>query len=100
GEGGGGGGGRGMVKGGAGGKPGTEDVMEFLADSNADLVRGLIALLEYVFSGQRAQDILAFDVEGFFGRLGLDKHLTLGRRNGLASMVKRIKLQAAGLVES
>src|SRR5262249_225751 len=78
-------------------KPGTEDVLEFLADSDANIVRGLIALLEKLFSGQRAKDILAFDVNGFFARLGLDQHLTLGRRNGLAAMVQRIMQHAAGL---
>jgi cysteine desulfurase/selenocysteine lyase len=79
-------------------KPGTADVVEFLADSDADLVRGLIALLERLYCGQRAEDILAFDVEGFFARLGLDQHLTLGRRNGLAAMVQRIRQFAATLV--
>jgi cysteine desulfurase/selenocysteine lyase len=78
-------------------KPGTDDVLEFLADSDAELVRGLIGLLEHVFSGQRARDILAFDVEAFFRRLGLDQHLTLGRRNGLAAMVQRLRQHAAGL---
>jgi cysteine desulfurase/selenocysteine lyase len=78
-------------------KPGTADVIEFLADSDADLVRGLIALLEHLFSGQKAGDILSFDVEGFFARLGLDQHLTLGRRNGLAAMVQRIRRFAATL---
>jgi cysteine desulfurase/selenocysteine lyase len=72
-------------------KPGTADVLEFLADSDADLVRGLIAILQKVYSGQRSQDILDFDVQGFFTRLGLDKNLTLGRRNGLAAMVQRIR---------
>jgi cysteine desulfurase/selenocysteine lyase len=72
-------------------KPGTTDVLEFLADSDAELVRGLIAVLARLFSGQHAAAILAFDVEGFFARLGLDQHLTLGRRNGLASMVQRIR---------
>jgi cysteine desulfurase/selenocysteine lyase len=80
-------------------KPGTADVIEFLADSDADLVRGLIALLERLFSGQKAADILSFDVEGFFARLGLDQHLTLGRRNGLAAMVQRIRHFAATLTE-
>jgi cysteine desulfurase/selenocysteine lyase len=79
-------------------KPGTKDVLEFLADSDAELVRGLIGLLEHVFSGQKAADVLAFDVEGFFARLGLDQHLTLGRRNGLAAMVERIRLHAAAMV--
>jgi cysteine desulfurase/selenocysteine lyase len=72
-------------------KPGTSDVLEFLADSDADIVRGLIAVLQRIYNGQKAKDVLAFDVEGFFGRIGLDKNLTLGRRNGLASMVQRIR---------
>ncbi len=78
-------------------KPGSDDVLEFVADSDADLVRGLIGILERLFSGQRAEDILAFDVEGFFARLGLDQHLTMGRRNGLAAMVQRIRALAASL---
>jgi cysteine desulfurase/selenocysteine lyase len=78
-------------------KPGTADVLEFAAESDADLVNGLIAVLERLFSGQRAADVLAFDVERFFARLGLDQHLTLGRRNGLASMVQRIRGHAAAL---
>lgn len=76
-------------------KPGADGEIEFLADSNADLVRGLIALLQRLYSGQRAKEVLAFDVEGFFARLGLDQHLTLGRRNGLAAMVQRIRDFAA-----
>jgi cysteine desulfurase/selenocysteine lyase len=72
-------------------RPGTEDVIDFLADSDADIVRGLIAILQRVFSGQSARQILAFDVESFFRKLGLDQYLTLGRRNGLASMVQRIR---------
>jgi cysteine desulfurase/selenocysteine lyase len=78
-------------------RPGTPDVIDFLADSDAALVRGLIAVLQRVFSGHSARDILAFDVEGFFRKLGLDQHLTLGRRNGLASMVQRIRTLAAQL---
>jgi cysteine desulfurase/selenocysteine lyase len=76
-------------------KPGSADVIEFLASSDADIVRGELGLLQKVYSGQRAADVLAFDVHGFFGRLGLDKHLTMGRRNGLAEMVKRIRGFAA-----
>jgi cysteine desulfurase/selenocysteine lyase len=80
-------------------RPGTAHVFEFLGDSDADLVRGLIGLLQRVYSGQKAADVLAFDVEGFFARLGLDQHLTLGRRNGLASMVQRIRRFAAALAD-
>jgi cysteine desulfurase/selenocysteine lyase len=78
-------------------RPGTADVVEFLADSDADIVRGLLAVLQRVYSGQKAGDILAFDVHGFFARLGLDQHLTMGRRNGLGEMVKRIRGFAAQL---
>ncbi|HXG09083.1 MAG TPA: SufE family protein [Gemmataceae bacterium] len=80
-------------------RPGTADVLEFLADSDADLVRGLIAVLQRLFSGQRAAQVLEFDVEGFFRRLGLDQHLTLGRRNGLAAMVQRVRHFASALIE-
>ena len=76
-------------------KPGTADVLEFLASSDAEIVRGELALLQKVYCGQRAADVLAFDVHEFFGRLGLDQHLTMGRRNGLAEMVKRIRNFAA-----
>jgi cysteine desulfurase/selenocysteine lyase len=80
-------------------KPGTDDVLEFVADSNADIVRGLIALLEKVYSGQRAEDILAFDVDAFFTRLGVNygQNLSDQRRNGLAAMVQRIRALAAAL---
>jgi cysteine desulfurase/selenocysteine lyase len=80
-------------------KPGTADVLEFLADSDADIVRGLIGLLEQVFSGQKASHVLAFDVEGFFARLGLDSHLSMNRRNGLSAMVGRLRKHAAQLAE-
>ncbi len=62
-------------------RPGAASFIEFLANSDADIVNGLIALLERLFSGQRADQIVAFDVEGFFKQVGLDQHLTLGRRN-------------------
>ena len=72
-------------------RPGTADTLEFLADSDADIVRGLIALLQRLFSGQRAQAILAFDAPAFFGEIGLDRQLSLTRRNGLAAMVERLR---------
>lgn len=80
-------------------RPGTPDTIEFLADSDADIVRGLIALLEHLFSGQRAADILAFDAPAFFAEIGLDQHLSLTRRNGLASMLQRIRQLASQLAE-
>lgn len=75
-------------------KPDSENVIEFLADSDANIVRGLIALLEQLCSGQRAESILGFDLDAFFSRIGLDAHLSLSRRNGLAAMVQRLRLLA------
>jgi cysteine desulfurase/selenocysteine lyase len=75
--------------------PGADGVIEFAADANADIVRGLIAILQKLFSGQRAAEVLAFDVEAFFRRIELDQFITTQRRNGLAGMVQRIKSFAA-----
>ena len=71
-------------------RPGTADVLDFAAESDAFIVNGLIALLERVFAGQTARQILDFDVLGFLKKLGLDQHLSMGRRNGLAGMIERI----------
>ncbi len=76
-------------------RPGTRDVVEFLADSDSEVVRGLLALLQLLFSGQRAGDLLAFDLLQFLARAGLDANLTTGRRNGLAEMIKRLRGFAA-----
>ena len=72
-------------------RPGSTDIIEFLADSDAEIVRGLIALLQQLFSGQRAGAILAFDAPEFFGQIGLDQHLSMSRRNGLAAMIQRLR---------
>ena len=57
--------------------------------------RGEIAMLGKLYSGQRAADVVDFDVESFFRRIGLESFLTQQRRTGLGSMVKRIREQAA-----
>ncbi|MEA2709162.1 MAG: cysteine desulfurase / selenocysteine lyase [Phycisphaerales bacterium] len=74
--------------------PKNPQVLEFVADADAAIVRGEIAMLEKLFSGQKANEILAFDVEAFFRRIGLEQFLTSQRRNGLAGMVRRIHLLA------
>jgi cysteine desulfurase/selenocysteine lyase len=76
-------------------KPGTRDVIEFLADSDSGLVRGLLALLQRLFSGQPAGDVLTFDLPALIRRLGLESNLTTGRRNGLAEMIQRLRRAAA-----
>lgn len=65
--------------------------LDFLADSDSTIVRGLIAVLRTVYSGETPANVLAFDIDGFLRQLELDQHLSLGRRNGLAGMVTRIK---------
>jgi cysteine desulfurase/selenocysteine lyase len=65
--------------------------LEFVADADAHIVRGLIAIMQKLFSGQKSADVLKFDVEAFFRRIGLDSFITTQRRNGLAGMVKRIR---------
>lgn len=77
--------------------PGTDDVVEFLADSDGAIVRGLLAVLQHLFSGQSACDICTFDFQSFLTRAGLQTNLLTSRRNGLAEMIKRLRGFAAGL---
>ncbi len=77
--------------------PSNGPALEFVADADAAIVRGLIALLQRLFSGQPAADVLAFDVEAFFARIGLDRFITTQRRNGLAGMVARLRREAAAI---
>jgi len=69
-------------------------VLTFLGDSDAHIVRGLIAILFAVFSGKHAREILATDAIALFERLGLREHLTPQRSNGFRSMVERIRADA------
>jgi cysteine desulfuration protein SufE len=70
-------------------------VLHFRGDSDAHIVRGLIAILLAIYSGKAARDILSIDAEALFSRLGLREHLTQQRSNGLASMVERIRADAS-----
>ena len=71
--------------------------LRFRGDSDAHIVRGLIAVLLRLLSGRRPTDILAFDSKAAFDRLGLAGHLSAQRSNGLASMVQRIRRDAEAL---
>lgn len=68
--------------------------LTFEGDSDAHIVRGLIAILFAIYDGKRADEILAVDAEQIFAELGLKEHLTRQRSNGLASMVSRIRSDA------
>jgi cysteine desulfuration protein SufE len=71
-----------------------EPVMSFRGDSDALIVRGLIALLVALLSGRPAREIAKTDALGALRPLGLEEHLTPQRSNGLAAMVKRLKAEA------
>lgn len=74
----------------------ADGALVFRGDSDAHIVRGLIAILLKFYSGRTPADILAFDAKAAFKRLGLDGTLSTQRSNGLASMVERIRRDAAG----
>ena len=67
---------------------------DFDGESDAMIVRGLIAILHALYSGQRVDEVLATDAAAELGRLGLDQHLSSQRSNGLRAMVGRIRALA------
>jgi cysteine desulfuration protein SufE len=72
--------------------------LTFVGDSDAHIVRGLIAILFALYSGKGARDILGIDAEAWFNRMGLREHLTPQRSNGFRSMVERIRSDARAAV--
>src|SRR4051794_34661602 len=76
-------------------EPGARDpVLHLRGDSDAHIVRGLVALLIALYSGKSASEALATDALGLFKSLGLSEHLTPQRSNGVRSMVERIRNDA------
>lgn len=73
--------------------------LHFVGDSDAHIVRGLVALALAIFSDRPADEIVATDALTIFDRLGLGAHLTPQRSNGLRSMVERIKNDARAALE-
>ena len=71
-----------------------DDKITFLAQSDAAIVQGLVALLLRVYSGRTAKEILETEPD-FLGKIGLDSHLSATRKNGLASMLNAIKAAAS-----
>ena len=69
-------------------------VLTFEGDSDAHIVRGLIAILFALYSGKSAREILDIDALALFDRIGLRENLTPQRSNGLRSMVQRIRTEA------
>ena len=71
------------------------DELTFKMDSDAHIVRGLIAVVLMIVDGRKASEIQQLDIEGAFGQLDLLAHLSVTRGNGLRAMVARIKEVAA-----
>ena len=69
-------------------------VFRFKGDSDAMIVRGLIAILKALYSGLPVSDVLTVEAQAELARLGLDEHLSSQRSNGLKAMVQRIQLLA------
>jgi len=78
-------------------EPQVDGSVAFRGDSDAHIVRGLIAVLLRLYSGRSPQTILAFDAKAAFDKLGLSGHLSAQRSNGLASMVGRVRRDAEAL---
>jgi len=76
---------------------GASPVLTFRGDSDALIVKGLIAILHILLSGRPPRDILVTDVQAALGKLGLHEALTPQRSNGLAAMISRLKADAAAL---
>lgn len=74
---------------------GRDPVVTFQGDSDAHIVKGLVAIMIALFSGRQASEIGSTDAEAVMRSLGLDEHLTPQRANGLRAMVRRMKQEAA-----
>lgn len=75
-------------------KPSFEEgKIYFMADSDAMLVKGIVAILVQVYSGATPQEILEYKPT-FLSEIGITEHLSMNRTNGLASMVKQIQMYA------
>lgn len=74
-------------------------VLNLRGDSDAHIVRGLVALLIALYSGRKAGEILEVDAAEIFDSLGLSEHLTPQRSNGVRAMVQRIQRDAKSALD-
>jgi cysteine desulfuration protein SufE len=80
--------------------PSDDPVMSFRGDSDALIVKGLIAIAFMLYADRPAREILATDAAPVLRQLGLSDHLTPQRSNGFASMIARIKSDAAAALQA
>ena len=76
----------------------SNDIFSFEGDSDAIIVRGLIAVLRKLFNGLSVQDVLQVNAHSELARLGLNDHLSAQRSNGVRAMIERIRSIASGQV--
>lgn len=76
-----------------------DGILSFKGDSDAIIVRGLIAVVLTVFKDKTPAEIAVFSLDDIFARLGLEEHLSPSRRNGLLSMIEKIRFYASHLQE-
>lgn len=74
-----------------------DPILTFEGDSDAHIVRGLVAIVLSVYSGRHASEIAGLDAIEVFGKIGLVEHLSAQRANGLRSMINRIRSEAQAL---
>ena len=74
-----------------------EGIIELQGDSDATIVKGLIAVVFILYDRMTAQDIVAFDVRPWFEKMALTQHLTPSRSQGLEAMIRAIRAKAANL---
>lgn len=74
--------------------PANDGTLSFHGDSDAHIVKGLLAILLQLYAAKTPDEILAIDAHGFFKQIGLEEHLTAQRAGGLASMIKTVRAHA------
>lgn len=79
--------------------PAADPVINYSGDSDALIVKGLIAIAFMIYSGRRARDIVATDAAPILRELGLNDHLTPQRSNGFAALIERIKAEARSALQ-
>ena len=76
----------------------SESNIRFRGDSESAIVRGLVAVLQAIYSDCDPEHVLSYDLDALFARLGLNEHLSPNRRNGFYSMVGVLKATAHRMV--
>lgn len=64
-------------------------------DSDSSIVKGLVAVLQVLYAGKTPEEVAAVDIDGIFGQIGLERHLSMNRRNGFYAMVTKLREFAA-----